>query len=712
MKSATDRATEIARREGGDSGSASAPRSSGDPRSPSDPRPSSDVRVIAFYLPQFHPIPENDRWWGEGFTEWTNVRRAVPNFAGHYQPHVPGELGYYDLRDPDVRDWQAALAREHGIDGFCYYYYWFNGKRLLERPLDEVYASGRPDFPFCVCWANENWTRRWDGREQDVLIAQHYSAEDARALIRTLIPLMRDRRYIRVDGRPLVLIYKVALIPDVRGMLSVWRDECREAGLGEIYAVSAVTTWFGNPESLGFDAAVEFPPHGHLGERVNEKIAFTNPQFAGGVHSYRSYVAQLLTAPRPDFRLFRALLPGWDNTARRQDAGSTFVGSSPEVFQYWLEHALEQTRLRFHGDERLLFINAWNEWGEGCHLEPDRRYGRAYLEAVRNAKAAPRLAPPRRPDFATVIAAARASDAQPTTRLVRSKAAETPPGTPRVSVVMPAYNHVRFVRTALDSIVGQSLAETEIIAVDDGSQDATGDLLDRFAADCATHAITIVHQPNAGAHAAINHGFARARGEFVAIINSDDRYAPERLATMLAVMRERGSDFAFSGTRFIDDEGAELASENAYVNRLREGIARGATSDDPLPALLRVNVAVSSGNFVFRRSLLEKIGGMCAFRVCHDWDFILAASYHTPIAFVREPLYEYRVHHANTFSAQRLVAHLEADQVLARFFEAIETHPVLREPASRRRFLDEVRARHLTDFLPAPLRGARGAARS
>ncbi len=674
---------------------------------PEMPRASSDagVRLIAFYLPQFHPIPENDRWWGKDFTEWTNVRKAVPNFAGHYQPHEPGELGYYDLRDADLRERQAALAREYGIHGFCYYYYWFNGKRLLERPLDEVVASGKPDFPFCVCWANENWTRRWDGREQDILIAQDYSAEDARALIRALIPVMRDRRYIRVEGKPLVLIYKVALIPDPAAMLAVWRDECRRAGVGDIYVVAALTTWQGNPEELGFDAAVEFPPHAHRGERVNDKIAFTNPQFSGSVFNFRTYVAQLMTAPRPDFKLFRALLPSWDNTARQQHAGSAFIGSSPELFQYWLEHALEQTRLRHRGDERLVFINAWNEWGEGCHLEPDKRYGRAWLEAIRDARALPRARAPKRPPWAEVVARAGDADAEPATRIVRSPvAADAARAEPRVSVVMPAYNHERFVRAALDSVVGQSLAELEIVAVDDGSQDATGALLDGFAETCTTHAVTIVHQPNGGAHAAINRGLARARGEFVAVINSDDRYAPTRLATMLDALQDRRADFAFSSTRFIDDEGVEIANDDAYVGQLRDGIARGVASADPLPVLLRDNLAISTGNFVFRRSLLEKTGGMCAFRVCHDWDFVLAASYFTPLAFVHERLYDYRVHRANTYSGLRLLAHLEADQVLDRFFEGIEAHPVLREPGSRSRFLDEVRRRGLAYFLPPALR--------
>jgi hypothetical protein len=667
-----------------------------------------DLRLIAFYLPQYHPIPENDGWWGEGFTEWTNVRKAQPNFAGHYQPHVPAELGYYDLRDPGVRERQAALAREYGIHGFCYYYYWFNGKRLLERPLDEMLASGKPDFPFCICWANENWTRRWDGREQDVLIAQQYSRDDSEAFIRSLFPLMRDRRYLRVDGKPLVLIYKIALIPDLPATIALWRDECRRAGLGEIYLVAAMTTWRGNPERLGLDAAVEFPPHGHQAERLNEKVAFTNPRFSGTVFGFRSYVAQMMTMPRPDFKLFRGLLPAWDNTARQQDTGTAFVGSSPELFQYWLEHAMEQTRLRHRGDERLIFINAWNEWGEGCHLEPDRRHGRAYLEAVRAARAAPPIVAPRRPAWAEVVAGAAASGAASTTRIVRSPplASGSVPA-PRVSVVMPAYNHQRFVGAALDSVVGQTLRDLEIIVVDDGSQDATSALLDEFAERCITHAVTVVHQANGGAHAAINRGLARARGEFVAIINSDDRYAPARLETLLLAMRDRAADFAFSDTRFIDDDGAELGPGNSYVEQLRDGIAHGVASGNPLPALLQINLAISTGNFVFRRTLLEKTGGMSAFRVCHDWDFILGASYFTPLAFVAAPLYDYRVHGANTFSGLRLIAHLESDQVLDRFFEAIEGHPALREPGSRQRFMDEVHRRGLSGFLPPALRAAR-----
>jgi glycosyltransferase involved in cell wall biosynthesis len=665
-----------------------------------------DVRVIAFYLPQFHPIPENDLWWGKGFTEWTNVRKATPNFVGHYQPHIPGELGYYDLRDPAVRERQAALARQYGVYGFCYYYYWFNGRRLLERPLDDMLSSGRPDFPFCVCWANENWTRRWDGLENDVLIAQHYSFDDSREFIRSLFPLFRDTRYIRVNGRPLLLIYKAALIPELAETIAMWRDDCRAAGLGDIYIVAAMTTLHGNLSALGLDAAVEFPPHGHMAERIDERMTFTNPRFGGMVFNLRNYIAQLLTMPRPAFKLFRGLVPAWDNTPRQQDKGTTFIGSSPELFGYWLEQALHQTRVRHQSDERMIFINAWNEWGEGCHLEPDQRHGRAYLEAIASALAAPSVRPPARPSLHQLLAHTAGLEAKAGVRKVHSLLAgkgypERRP--PRVSVIMPAYNHERFVGTTLDSVVAQTFEDLEIIVIDDGSTDGTAAILDTFAAQCASHPVTVVHQPNQGAHAAINHGLALARGEIISIINSDDLYAPTRLAKLLSAMDDHRAGFAFSGTRFVDDEGVECREE-AYVSQLRDEIARCKTTANPLYALLQCNVAISTGNFCFRRDLLEEIGGFGSFRVCHDWDFILAASYLTPIRFVHESLYVYRLHQDNTFAGLRLLGHKEADQVLARFFERIERHPALLDPGSRQPFLNAILRRGLGGFLPATIR--------
>ncbi len=205
----------------------------GDPGTAGGGRPRT--KALAFYLPQFHPIPENDEWWGPGFTEWANVARARPRYPGHYQPHVPGELGYYDLRVPEVREAQAALAREHGISGFVYYHYWFHGKRLLERPFEEVLESGSPDFPFALCWANEEWTRNWDAMTGTVLMPQEYSEEDDLAHIRYLIRAFQDPRYIRIDGRPLLLVYRAELLPDPQRTFRLWRDEAKAAGIPDLY---------------------------------------------------------------------------------------------------------------------------------------------------------------------------------------------------------------------------------------------------------------------------------------------------------------------------------------------------------------------------------------------------------------------------------------------------------------------------------------------
>jgi lipopolysaccharide biosynthesis protein len=356
------------------------------PTGAGEERDGGRTRVIAFYLPQYHAIPENDAWWGQGFTEWTNVRRARPNFAGHWQPHEPGELGYYDLTDPGVREAQARLARDHGIDAFCYYYYWFGGKRLLERPLLDMASSGRSDFPFCVCWANENWTRRWDGLDREILIAQSYSREDSIAFIQSLFPLFRDRRYVTVDRRPLLAVYKIDDIPQIAATVALWRETCRSEGIGEIYLAAVQHRANDDPTKAGFDAAIEFPPIGHSAENLTPRLALSNRRFQGHIFRYASIAAHYLAQPRPTFTQLRGVTPMWDNTARRQDHAMVLLDPSPELFRVWTERALADTRQRRRGEERLLFVNAWNEWGEGNHLEPDARNARRYLEAVRAAR--------------------------------------------------------------------------------------------------------------------------------------------------------------------------------------------------------------------------------------------------------------------------------------------------------------------------------------
>ena len=347
-----------------------------------------EVRTIAFYLPQFHPIPENDRWWGEGFTEWTNVRRARPLFPGHAQPRVPGALGYYDLTVPGVAERQATLARTYGVHGFCYYFYWFNGHRLLERPLEDMLARGTPDFPFCVCWANENWTRRWDGRDDDILLAQSYNLDDSRRLFDAFARLFADPRYIRVDGRPLLLVYKSGLIPETVATTTMWREAAIALGQPEPYLVSCETSGRPDPASIGFDASVEFPPHGHQAYWLNAQVPGLDPGFTGLLTSYRALVVQSLERDASDAKRLRCVVPSWDNSARRGLQGTVFLGSSPELFGYWAETMVQDTRARLAGDERLLFVNAWNEWAEGCCLEPDERWGLQYLEALRDALAA------------------------------------------------------------------------------------------------------------------------------------------------------------------------------------------------------------------------------------------------------------------------------------------------------------------------------------
>jgi lipopolysaccharide biosynthesis protein len=343
------------------------------------------IRAIALYLPQFHPIPENDRWWGPGFTEWTNVRKAAPRFPGHYQPHVPGAMGYYDLREPAARAAQAALAREYGIHGFCYYHYWFNGMRLLETPLNEVLRTREPDFPFCVCWANENWTRRWDGCASQVLVSQTYSDEDSVAFIRALVPTFQDERYIRVNGKPLFLVYRTGLLPDPKRMAEIWREELRRAGVGDLYLVRVETGLHGvepRPDELGFDAAMEFAPHWQrIGPQLHE---FGGEAVAPDVriHDYRTTVQNMMGRALPSYTLFRGVFPSWDNTARRRVGPTVFAHASPELYAYWLSVVSAQTLRHRAGDERLVFINAWNEWAEGCHLEPDEKHGAAYLEAT------------------------------------------------------------------------------------------------------------------------------------------------------------------------------------------------------------------------------------------------------------------------------------------------------------------------------------------
>ena len=349
--------------------------------------------LVAFYLPQFHPIPENDTWWGTGFTEWTNVTRAVPMFGHHRQPRVPADLGFYDLRLPEVREAQAELARHYGLSAFCYYYYWFNGQRLLHRPLDEVLQSGSPDFPFLICWANEPWSRNWDGGDREVLVPQTYEPGWVKIFARDIAPILKDRRYLRIDGKPVVLVYRIMHIPDRAAAFSQLRIALREENIEEIYLIAG---WFNiqgdqpaptEPRELGVDSYFEFPPHGLQITEITKSIPETAPNFTGRIYSYDSAVQSSLAhlnESRTPSR-FRGVMAAWDNTARRLKKGHIIHGATPAKFRRWLRQVVNHEAHVTETTGRIVFINAWNEWAEGTYLEPDCDYGHGWLEAVASA---------------------------------------------------------------------------------------------------------------------------------------------------------------------------------------------------------------------------------------------------------------------------------------------------------------------------------------
>lgn len=349
------------------------------------------ARAIAFYLPQFHPVPENDAWWGKGFTEWTNVTKARPMFRGHYQPHVPADLGFYDLRVAETREAQAALARQYGIEGFCYYHYWFAGRRILERPFNDVLAGGAPDFPFCLCWANETWSGIWVGAPNRTLLEQTYPGRaDHEAHFATLRAAFSDPRYIRVDGKPMFLIYRPEKLPDPVETLAFWRSMAVEAGLGGLHLVgmSGRPKW--DPVAAGFDAKVDMQlimTRPWISRREPIKWARDKIEVWRGlptVNSYRTFLKENRFVATAGGKSYPCLVHSWDNTPRSGKNGVVLEGSTPELFKRSLTGTIDALKQRAP-EHRLLFLKAWNEWAEGNHLEPDRKFGHQFLEAIGGA---------------------------------------------------------------------------------------------------------------------------------------------------------------------------------------------------------------------------------------------------------------------------------------------------------------------------------------
>jgi lipopolysaccharide biosynthesis protein len=376
---------------------------------PSDPQAHTQAqvplaRVLAYYLPQFHPVPENNEWWGEGFTEWTNVARAKPLYPGHLQPRLPRDLGFYDLRVAETRDHQARLARNAGIEGFCYWHYWFGaGRRILERPFDEVLQSGKPDFPFCLCWANQTWAGRWYGGDgKKVLIAQTYPGpEDEKSHFDLLLPAFRDPRYVRVEGKPLFLVYDPGDMPDTQGFIAHWRHLAAEAGLPGMHFVG-MSNDLTKPCLGPFDSLTQFGPGDYMESPRQRRIIarimrrLRRRDLGPGInrlfphllnHPYRYRYNDMVerafeTLPDTE-RYYPNILPGWDNTPRVGNRGVVFEGATPELFARYMRKALARVA-NLPPERRFVFVKAWNEWAEGNYLEPDEAHGTGFLDALRS----------------------------------------------------------------------------------------------------------------------------------------------------------------------------------------------------------------------------------------------------------------------------------------------------------------------------------------
>jgi hypothetical protein len=350
------------------------------------------IKTIAIHLPQFHPIPENDQWWGKGFTEWTNVTKAKPGFEGHYQPHLPADLGFYDLRLDDARLAQEALAKQYGIHGFCYYHYWFKGKRLLHEPLDRKIKNPNEDFPFMLCWANETWSRRWLGEEKEILIKQTYDERDDLEHITWLISIFKDSRYIKVNGRPVFVFYRPTDLPNLKRTLAIFREECLKSGLENPYLIASNSHSRLNYLDLGFDDILNFQPKLELlpnafvdGKSVKKMIAnLVKGVFSSTLKIYNYEFAKKKMKLTFDYNYIPCSFVGWDNTARRGENGIIVQKQNVKSFIKDIEENINEIINQKRDDEKqFIFINAWNEWAEGNHLEPDEKSGLAYLVALK-----------------------------------------------------------------------------------------------------------------------------------------------------------------------------------------------------------------------------------------------------------------------------------------------------------------------------------------
>lgn len=474
-------------------------------------RPTPSVRSFAFYLPQFHPIAENDEWWGKGFTEWTNVTAAKPVYVGHAQPRLPRDLGFYDLRLSQSREAQAEIARAHGIDGFIYYHYWFSGRRVLEQPFEGMLQSGKPDMPFALCWANEDWRRNWDGRSGDVLLAQNYSEQDDREHMRYVTQAMRDERYIRIDGEPLFMVHRVALLPNPARTAEIWREEARNAGVGEIFLAysESMERIAETPQQIGFDAAVEFAPDWQATPGTFYETLET--------HNYLDMASAMLAKPDPGYRRFAGVTPSFDNTPRKGMNGYILTDSHPDLYKGWVASTVMR-EIERGNNEVILFVNAWNEWAEGAILEPCSVWETSYLEA-HAAGVAQGVAQPVAQEAPAV------QEQEAPVPIVFMQEPQPQPQVPveadrtGISVVMVTNGDPQAMMRCLQSAIETctDMGKIEFVVVDNGSTDETRGVLTQLSREVKS----MRNETPMPAHIAWMQGRDMATGEYVLFITND-----------------------------------------------------------------------------------------------------------------------------------------------------------------------------------------------
>jgi glycosyltransferase involved in cell wall biosynthesis len=601
-----------------------------------EPVAHSPVKAIAFYLPQFHAIPENDEWWGKGFTEWTNTRRGEPLFEGHHQPRVPLHLGYYNLDDVCVYEEQVKLAKKAGVYGFCFYFYWFAGKTLLEKPLRNMLANTQINQPFCLCWANENWTRRWDGLDDEILIAQRHSEKDALAFLNYVNEYFCDDRYIKIDGRPLLIVYRPGIIPEITHIQDVWRRRAVELGWPGLYLVSAQTFGQMDPRDFHFDAAVQFPPHSpNPLPSINGQTPNLLQDFEGSVVDYDNTAHLFCDSLATDYKLFPGITLGWDNTGRRGKRATVFRNFSLTSYSQWLLTACKTTSAnpKLADNEKLVFINAWNEWGEGTYLEPDTKYGFGYVEATKKALNA-------------------CADNKP-----------------RLTVIVPNYNHGEFLERRLTSIIQQSQKPEEIIFLDDASSDNSITIAREILSKSNIRYVILTNSSNSGnVFKQWIKGLEHATGDLIWIAESDDDAPHDFLANILPEFDQEDVLLAYGDISYIDTKGMPDPGLLHYYDDLNDF---NWDHSHVVPAYRAFSGAFAIKNIipnvsgaVFRKPILTESekNRLTSYTFAGDWYFYAMIARGGSIAFRKEAKSYFRINHGGTsrkafFSDRHLLEH-------------------------------------------------------